>query len=74
MGRHDIVTELVFPDRAACQNWVSTMYAAGSGIVDDEIQNSDLVVMSQSVLVPITALASLRSPWPSPTTGWTRRG
>jgi hypothetical protein len=33
----DIVTELVFPDRAAYQRWVSTMYAAGSGIADDEM-------------------------------------
>jgi hypothetical protein len=32
----DIVTELVFPDRAAYQNWVSTMYAPGSGVADDE--------------------------------------
>jgi hypothetical protein len=33
----DIVTELVFPDRDAYQNWVSTMYAPGSGVVDDEM-------------------------------------
>ena len=33
----DIVTELVFPDRAAYQNWVSTMYAPGSGVADDEM-------------------------------------
>jgi hypothetical protein len=37
----DIVTELVFPDRAAYQNWVSTMYAAGSGIADDEMNFLD---------------------------------
>ena len=33
----DIVTELVFPDRAAYQGWVSTMYAPGSGVADDEM-------------------------------------
>jgi hypothetical protein len=33
----DIVTELVFPDRAAYQKWVSTMYAPGSGVADDEL-------------------------------------
>ena len=33
----DIVTELVFPDRAAYQNWVATMYAPGSGVADDEM-------------------------------------
>ncbi|HSZ46327.1 MAG TPA: EthD domain-containing protein [Streptosporangiaceae bacterium] len=32
----DIVTELVFPDREAYQSWVSTMYAPGSGVADDE--------------------------------------
>jgi hypothetical protein len=32
----DIVTELVFPDRVAYQNWVSTMYAPGSGVAEDE--------------------------------------
>lgn len=32
----DIVTELVFPDREAYQSWVSTMYARGSGVADDE--------------------------------------
>jgi EthD domain len=37
----DIVTELVFPDRAAYQNWVSTMYAAGSGVADDEMNFLD---------------------------------
>jgi uncharacterized protein (TIGR02118 family) len=37
----DIVTELVFPDRAAYQSWVSTMYAAGSGVADDEINFLD---------------------------------
>ena len=37
----DIVTELVFPDRAAYQNWVSTMYAARSGIADDEMNFLD---------------------------------
>ena len=33
----DIVTELVFPDRAAYQGWVSTMYAPGSGVAADEM-------------------------------------
>jgi hypothetical protein len=33
----DIVTELVFPDRAAYEGWVSTMYAPGSGVADDEM-------------------------------------
>jgi hypothetical protein len=33
----DIVTELVFSDRAAYQNWVSTMYAPGSGVAEDEM-------------------------------------
>ncbi len=33
----NIVTELVFPDRAAYQGWVSTMYAPGSGVADDEM-------------------------------------
>jgi hypothetical protein len=33
----DIVTELVFPDRAAYEGWVSTMYAPGSGVADDEL-------------------------------------
>jgi hypothetical protein len=33
----DIVTELVFPDRVAYQNWVSTMYSPGSGVADDEM-------------------------------------
>lgn len=28
----DIITELVFPDRAAYQTWVSIMYAPGSGV------------------------------------------
>jgi len=37
----DIVTELVFPDRAAYQNWVSTMYAPGSGVADDEMNFLD---------------------------------
>ena len=37
----DIVTELVFPDRATYQNWVSTMYAAGSGVADDEMNFLD---------------------------------
>ena len=37
----DIVTELVFPDRAAYQNWVATTYAAGSGVADDEINFLD---------------------------------
>lgn len=32
----DIVTELVFPDRAVYQSWVSTMHAAESGVADDE--------------------------------------
>ena len=33
----DIVTELVFPDRAAYRGWVSAMYAPGSGVADDEM-------------------------------------
>lgn len=33
----DIVTELIFPDRAAYEGWVSTMYAPGSGVADDEM-------------------------------------
>jgi EthD domain len=33
----DIVTELVFCDRSAYQNWVSTMYAPGSGVAEDEM-------------------------------------
>src|ERR1700679_102913 len=33
----DIVTELVFLNRAAYQNRVSTMYAPGSGVADDEM-------------------------------------
>jgi hypothetical protein len=33
----DIVTELVFSDRAAYQNWVSTMYAPGYGVAEDEM-------------------------------------
>jgi EthD domain len=33
----DIVTELVFPDRAAYRDWVSTMYAPGSGVAEDEM-------------------------------------
>jgi hypothetical protein len=33
----DIVTELVFPDRAAYQSWVSAMYAPGSGVAEDEM-------------------------------------
>jgi hypothetical protein len=37
----DIVTELVFPDRATYQSWVSTMYAAGSGVADDELNFLD---------------------------------
>jgi EthD domain len=37
----DIVTELVFPDRATYQDWVSTMYAAGSGVADDEMNFLD---------------------------------
>jgi hypothetical protein len=37
----DIVTELVFPDRVAYQNWVSTMYAPGSGVADDEMNFLD---------------------------------
>jgi hypothetical protein len=37
----DIVTELVFPDRAAYQNWVSAMYAPGSGVADDEMNFLD---------------------------------
>jgi EthD domain len=37
----DIVTELVFPDRATYQNWVSAMYAAGSGVADDEMHFLD---------------------------------
>jgi hypothetical protein len=32
----DIITELVFSDRAAYDKWVSTMYAPGSGVADDE--------------------------------------
>jgi uncharacterized protein (TIGR02118 family) len=37
----DIVTELVFPDRATYQKWVSTMYAAGSGVAADEMNFLD---------------------------------
>jgi EthD domain len=37
----DIVTELVFPDRVAYQKWVSTMYAPGSGVADDEMNFLD---------------------------------
>ena len=37
----DIVTELVFSDRAAYQNWVSTMYAPGSGVAEDEMNFLD---------------------------------
>jgi hypothetical protein len=37
----DIVTELVFPDRVAYQDWVSTMYAPGSGVADDEMNFLD---------------------------------
>jgi hypothetical protein len=33
----DIVTELVFSDRDAYQSWVSTMYARGSGVAEDEM-------------------------------------
>jgi hypothetical protein len=36
-GDFDIVTELAFPDRAAYQSWVSTMYAPGSGVAEDEM-------------------------------------
>ncbi len=32
----DIITELVFADRAAYGKWVSAMYAPGSGVVADE--------------------------------------
>jgi hypothetical protein len=32
---------LVFPDRATYQDWVSTMYAAGSGVADDEMNFLD---------------------------------
>jgi len=37
----DIVTELVFPSRVAYQAWVATLYAAGSGIADDEMNFLD---------------------------------
>jgi EthD domain len=37
----DIVTELVFPDRAAYEGWVSAMYAPGSGVADDEMNFLD---------------------------------
>jgi hypothetical protein len=37
----DIVTELVFPDRVAYRAWVSTMYAPGSGVADDEMNFLD---------------------------------
>jgi hypothetical protein len=37
----DIVTELVFTDRAAYQSWASTMYAPGSGVADDEMNFLD---------------------------------
>jgi hypothetical protein len=36
MPRHSIVTELVFHDRHAYENWVATMYAANSGVAADE--------------------------------------
>lgn len=32
----DIVTELVFSDRAAYESWVAVMYSPDSGIADDE--------------------------------------
>jgi hypothetical protein len=32
----DIITELTFSDRAAYRSWVSTMYAPGSGVAEDE--------------------------------------
>jgi hypothetical protein len=32
----DIVTELVFHDRTAYENWVATMYAPNSGVAADE--------------------------------------
>jgi hypothetical protein len=37
----DIITELVFPDRHAYENWVSAMYAPGSGVADDEARFLD---------------------------------
>jgi hypothetical protein len=37
----DIVTELVFPNRVSYQAWVATMYAAGSGVADDEMNFLD---------------------------------
>jgi hypothetical protein len=32
----NVITELVFADRAAYQTWASTMYAPGSGVAEDE--------------------------------------
>lgn len=32
----DVITELVFADRAAYQSWVAAMYAPGSGVAEDE--------------------------------------
>jgi EthD domain len=37
----DIITELVFPDRHAYEAWVSTMYAPGSGVAEDEARFLD---------------------------------
>ena len=37
----DIVTEMVFPNPVAYQAWIATIYAAGSGVADDEMNFLD---------------------------------
>lgn len=37
----DIITELVFADRRAYENWVSVMYTEDSGVADDEARFLD---------------------------------
>jgi EthD domain len=37
----DVVTEITFPDQAAYDVWVSTMYAPESGVVADEMKFLD---------------------------------
>jgi hypothetical protein len=37
----DIITELVFRDRHAYEDWVSAMYAPGSGVAEDEARFLD---------------------------------
>src|ERR1700678_3720771 len=37
----DIITELVFGDQHAYEDWVSAMYAPGSGVAEDEARFLD---------------------------------